>query len=67
LPPLCDLGSLETIAILAARGIGFSLVPRWRGLSRLGSTLSISEFDHHLCVITRTSARHAAPVSWLKN
>lgn len=67
LQPLCDLDSLETIAILVAQGMGFSLVPRWRGLSRFGPTISVSEpigpeFDRHLSIITRTSVRQAALV-----
>lgn len=67
LEPLCDLDSLETIAILVAQGMGFSLVPRWHGLMRFGSSLSVSEpmapeFDRHLAIVTRTSVRQAALV-----
>jgi DNA-binding transcriptional LysR family regulator len=72
LEPLCDLDSPETIAILVAEGMGFSLVPRWKGLSRFGSSISVSEpfgeeFDRHLCVITRTSVRHVAIVERLRH
>ncbi|WDZ94230.1 LysR substrate-binding domain-containing protein [Herbaspirillum sp. WKF16] len=34
---LCDLDALETIALLAADGVGVSLVPRWNGLEKLAA------------------------------
>jgi len=59
--PFCDLDSLETIAVLVSEGMGVSLVPKWRGLSRFSgihvSDPCPSQFDRHLCMLTRTKPR----------
>ena len=39
---LCDLDGLEAIALMAAQGLGVSLVPQWPGLSDLASKLQIT-------------------------
>lgn len=38
---LCELDALETIAIAVGHGVGFSIVPNWRGLTTLASVRRI--------------------------
>ncbi|MDV7145232.1 LysR family transcriptional regulator [Tropicimonas sp. TH_r6] len=39
---LCELDALEAIASAVARGLGYAVVPDWRGLSRMGSIRRVS-------------------------
>ena len=60
--PLCNLDSLETIAILVREGMGASLVPAWKGLERFKSSIFISEplperYNRQICLVTRTKPR----------
>jgi len=43
--PLCEIDSLESIALMVKLGMGASLVPHWQGLKELASNLNISAID----------------------
>ncbi|MCK5919717.1 MAG: hypothetical protein KAG66_02170, partial [Methylococcales bacterium] len=39
IPPeriLCELDALEAIAVTVSQGVGFSIIPHWRGLAKMG-------------------------------
>ena len=60
--PVCNLDSLETIAILVREGMGVSLVPKWKGLARFEDGIHVSEplpaqFNRQICMVTRTKPR----------
>jgi DNA-binding transcriptional LysR family regulator len=39
---LCDLDSLDTIAVLVREGMGVSIVPRWHGIERFRKMIHVS-------------------------
>ncbi|MCJ8298755.1 MAG: LysR family transcriptional regulator [Pseudomonadales bacterium] len=43
--PLCEIDSLESIALMVKLGMGVSLVPHWQGLQDLANNLYISPID----------------------
>ncbi|EPJ52754.1 MAG: transcriptional regulator, LysR-family protein [Osedax symbiont Rs2] len=43
--PLCEIDSLESIALMVKMGMGVSLVPHWQGLQALASNLQISPIE----------------------
>lgn len=43
---LCDLDSLETIAVMVSNGMGFSIVPHWSGLERHRAHLKITSLGN---------------------
>ncbi|OUS38777.1 LysR family transcriptional regulator ['Osedax' symbiont bacterium Rs2_46_30_T18] len=43
--PLCEIDSLESIALMVKMGMGVSLVPHWQGLQALASNLHISPIE----------------------
>jgi len=43
--PLCEIDSLESIALMVKRGMGVSLVPHWQGLKELAGDLNITPIE----------------------
>ena len=43
--PLCEIDSLESIALMVKMGMGVSLVPHWQGLQALANNLQISPIE----------------------